>query len=69
MKTYDVKGEPLTPIWDVLSHSAAVQKMVDVGTTLEKISEDLYTLLTDKSEGEAALRVKSHEPGSGILAF
>ena len=39
------------------------------GTTYERMDEDLYTLLTDKTEGEAALRVRGCNPGQGVKAY
>ena len=32
-------------------------------------SEDLYYVLVEKTEGDAALRVNSGEPGDGIRAY
>ena len=39
------------------------------GTSYERMDEDLYSLLMDKTEGEAALRVRGCNPGQGIKAY
>ena len=44
-------------------------EMEQAGTTYMSIDEDLYTLLTDRTEGEAALRVRGCTPGSGCKAY
>ena len=44
-------------------------EMEQAGTTYTSINEDLYTLLTDRTEGEAALRVRGCTPGSGCTAY
>ena len=38
------------------------QDMEEEGTTYERMDEDLYTLLMDKTDGEAALRVRGCNP-------
>ena len=43
--------------------------MEAAGTTYESIDEVLYTLLTDHTEGEAALRVRGCTPGMGCKAY
>merc|ERR1712023_568154 len=40
----------------------------DIGE-IATVSENLYGILVEKSEGEAALRVNSGEPGDGIAAY
>ena len=49
--------------------STAGQEMEREGTTYERMDEDLYTLLMDKTDGEAALRVRSCSAGQGIRAY
>ena len=39
------------------------------GTSYDRMDEDLYTLLMDKTEGEAALRVRGCNPGQGVRAY
>ena len=43
--------------------------MVDKGSLYSDMMEDLYVLLTDKTEGEAAIRVRGCPIGNGIEAY
>ena len=54
---------------EVFKESQEHRDMVAAGTTYERINEDLYTLLMDRTEGEAALRVRRCEPGTGCRAY
>ena len=45
------------------------EDMKQAGTTYERIDEDLYTVLMDRTEGEAALRVRGCRPGMGCKAY
>ena len=45
------------------------KEMENGGTTYERMDADLYTLLMDKTEGEAALRIRGCNPGQGIKAY
>ena len=48
--------------------SGAKQELEDRGTSYDDISEDLYVLLTDKTGGEAAIRVRGgYKLGMGSL--
>ena len=38
-------------------------------TEHDRASEDLYYVLVEKTEGDAALRVNSGEPGKGLAAY
>ena len=54
---------------DLFKDSEVGQEMERGGTTYERMDEDLYTLLMDKTEGEAALRVRGCNPGQGVKAY
>ena len=41
----------------------------DPDMTFDKFNEDLYYILTEKTEGDAAARVRSVEPGQGFEAY
>ena len=49
--------------------SDGCREMEAEGTMYERMDEDLYTLLMDKTEGEAALRVRGCNPGQGVKAY
>ena len=54
---------------EIFKKSEECQDMKDAGTSYERIDEDLYTLLMDRTEGEAALRVRGCRPGMGCKAY
>ena len=54
---------------EVFKESQEYRDMAAAGTTYERIDEDLYTLLMDRTEGEAALRVRGCRPGMGCKAY
>ena len=54
---------------EVFKGSQECRDMEAAGTKYERIDEDLYTLLTDRTEGEAALRVRGCRPGMGCRAY
>ena len=47
---------------ELFKDSEEGKEMEADGTSYERMDEDLYTLLTDKTEGEAALRVRGCAP-------
>ena len=49
--------------------SGEAKNMKDRGTAYEDMNEDLYVLVTDKTEGEAAIRVRGCQIGEGIEAY
>ena len=54
---------------EMFQESEEGKEMIGGGTTYERMDEDLYTLLMDKTEGEAALRVRGCSPGQGVRAY
>ena len=48
---------------ELFKASQACADMESAGTMYARIDEDLYTLLMDRTEGEAALRVRGCRPG------
>ena len=50
------------------TESGGYKEMEDKGSTYDEMVEDLYVLLTDKTEGEAAIRVRGCPIGNGIEA-
>ena len=54
---------------EVFKQSEGGKAMEAEGTSYERMDEDLYTLLMDKTEGEAALRVRGCNPGQGVKAY
>ena len=49
--------------------SGDLKDMEDRGTSYDDMNEDLYVLLTDKTEGEAAIRVRGCSIGDGVEAY
>ena len=43
--------------------------MKEKGTQYDDMKEDLFVLLTDKTEGEAAVRVRGRKIGDGVEAY
>ena len=54
---------------ELFKASEGCKEMEAEGTTYERMDEDLYTVLMDKTEGEAALRVRGCNPGQGVKAY
>ena len=54
---------------ELFKNSQACADMENAGTKYARIDEDLYTLLMDRTEGEAALRVRGCKPGMGCTAY
>merc|ERR1711940_154909 len=56
--------------WEsTISQSTEVRLMIESGTPCQRFNEDLYTVLVDKAEGEAMVRIKSHNSGEGMAAY
>ena len=54
---------------DLFKDPEGSKEMISGGTTYERMDEDLYTLLMDKTDGEGALRVQGCSPGQGVKAY
>ena len=53
---------------DGFKDTEAYEKMKETGTQYDDMTEDLFALLTDKTEGEVAIRVRGYERGDGVEA-
>ena len=51
---------------DYVARSHDVSKMSEIGRNLDRFDDDLFTVLTDKADGEAAIKVKGRG-SQGIL--
>ena len=54
---------------DELTKSTEGNNMTEAGCDMDRFNDDLHTLLTDKTEGEAASRVRSHQSDEGVLTY
>ena len=54
--------------WKVMwtSYTSTIGNGFDKSMTFDKFNEDLYYILTEKTEGDAAARVRAVEPGQGF---
>ena len=64
-----VDRETVGDFEELFKASQACADMENAGTMYARIDEDLYTLLMDRTEGEAALRVRGCRPGMGCKAY
>ena len=57
--------------WKIMwnSYTSLLGNNFDKTMTFDKFNEDLYYILTEKTEGDAAARVRAVEPGQGFEAY